>query len=112
MHSTLGPSIPVCLMHHSLMQVTPTSEHTVFDTVACNISHPFQARLCQMGCYGLGISRLMQAMLQHSCDKSDDDNISWPLSIAPYLVCVLPLTTSQVNRTPCTVNMLHVGLFF
>jgi prolyl-tRNA synthetase len=41
-----------------------------------------------MGCYGIGVSRLMAtAVEQHH----DDDGIRWPVSIAPYSVIVTPL---------------------
>lgn len=50
-----------------------------------------------MGCFGVGISRLLQAILQNSCSLHDnDEHLIWPLTIAPYTVCILPLTTSQV----------------
>jgi len=41
-----------------------------------------------MGCYGIGVSRTMQAVIEQSNDK---DGIIWPLSIAPYQVCITPL---------------------
>ena len=38
-----------------------------------------------MGCYGIGVSRLAQAIVEQSFDK---DGIIWPVSIAPYLVII------------------------
>ena len=43
---------------------------------------------CIMGCYGLGIPRTLQAVIEQSNDK---DGIIWPLSVAPYEVCITPL---------------------
>ncbi|MCB0340760.1 MAG: proline--tRNA ligase [Pseudobdellovibrionaceae bacterium] len=42
----------------------------------------------EMGCYGIGISRTVQAVIEQCHDK---DGIVWPLSIAPYSVhiCLL-----------------------
>jgi prolyl-tRNA synthetase len=37
----------------------------------------------EMGCYGIGISRTVQAVVEQNHDK---DGIIWPLSIAPYHV--------------------------
>lgn len=37
----------------------------------------------EMGCYGIGISRTVQAVVEQNHDK---DGIVWPLSIAPYHV--------------------------
>ena len=41
-----------------------------------------------MGCYGIGISRTMQAVIEQS---HDNDGIVWPWNCAPFqvLVCVL-----------------------
>ena len=38
-----------------------------------------------MGCYGIGVSRTMQAVIEQSHDK---DGIVWPASVAPYQVVV------------------------
>ena len=47
-----------------------------------------QRKFCFMGCYGLGITRTLQAIIEQSNDK---DGIIWPQSVAPYLVCVTAL---------------------
>jgi len=41
-----------------------------------------------MGCYGIGVTRTLQAVIEQSNDK---DGIIWPLSVAPYQVCITPL---------------------
>jgi len=46
-------------------------------------SHPIV-----MGCYGLGLSRLMAAAVEQN---HDDKGIIWPVSIAPYHVYLCPL---------------------
>ena len=38
-----------------------------------------------MGCYGIGISRTVQAVIEQSHDK---DGIIWPAAVAPYQVCI------------------------
>src|SRR3974390_1401195 len=43
---------------------------------------------CVMGCYGIGVTRTLQAVIEQSNDK---DGIIWPLSVAPYRVCITPL---------------------
>ena len=47
------------------------------------ISHPII-----MGCYGIGLGRLLAAAIEH---YHDDKGIIWPLSIAPYHVYLCPL---------------------
>jgi prolyl-tRNA synthetase len=44
---------------------------------------------CVMGCYGIGITRTLQAVIEQCNDK---DGIIWPLSVAPYQVCITPLS--------------------
>jgi prolyl-tRNA synthetase len=41
-----------------------------------------------MGCYGIGVTRTLQAIVEQSNDK---DGIIWPLAVAPYTVCITPL---------------------
>ncbi|HTJ00879.1 MAG TPA: proline--tRNA ligase, partial [Dongiaceae bacterium] len=42
-----------------------------------------------MGCYGIGVTRTLQAVVEQSHDK---DGIVWPLAVAPYTVCITPLS--------------------
>jgi prolyl-tRNA synthetase len=41
----------------------------------------------QMGCHGVGISRIIGAMAEH---LSDDRGLNWPRVIAPYEIVVIP----------------------
>jgi prolyl-tRNA synthetase len=41
-----------------------------------------------MGCYGIGVTRTLQAVIEQCHDK---DGILWPMSVAPYQVLVTPL---------------------
>ncbi|MBN1405105.1 MAG: proline--tRNA ligase [Candidatus Omnitrophica bacterium] len=41
-----------------------------------------------MGCYGIGINRIIATVIETHNDK---DGIIWPMSIAPYKVIVMPL---------------------
>jgi len=52
---------------------------------------------CVMGCYGIGIGRLMAAAIEQN---HDDKGIIWPLPIAPYHVylCALFMENEQVLR--------------
>jgi prolyl-tRNA synthetase len=48
-----------------------------------------------MGSYGIGITRTMQAVIEQSNDK---DGIIWPLSVAPFAVCITPLSVSPESQ--------------
>lgn len=42
----------------------------------------------KMGCYGIGVTRILAAVVEQNHDKN---GIIWPMAIAPYQVIVLPL---------------------
>jgi len=48
-----------------------------------------------MGSYGIGIGRTMQAIIEQSNDK---DGIIWPLAVAPFAVCITPLSVAPENE--------------
>lgn len=45
-----------------------------------------------MGCYGIGVTRVMSAAIEQNCD---DNGVVWPRALAPFAVQVLPL---QMNK--------------
>ena len=47
-----------------------------------------KSRPLEMGCYGIGITRILAAVAEQN---HDDKGIIWPLSIAPFQVMVQPL---------------------
>ena len=53
-----------------------------------------QSHLMVMGCYGIGISRTMQALIEQSHDA---DGIVWPWAVAPFqvLICLLDPTVAE-----------------
>jgi prolyl-tRNA synthetase len=48
-----------------------------------------------MGCYGIGVTRTLQAVIEQGNDK---DGIIWPLSVAPYQFCITPLTVAPESE--------------
>ncbi|EFA80440.1 prolyl-tRNA synthetase [Heterostelium album PN500] len=44
----------------------------------------------EMGCYGIGVSRLMAALVEA---HKDLDGIVWPIQVAPYKLIILPYAT-------------------
>lgn len=45
-----------------------------------------------MGCYGIGVTRVMAAAIEQN---HDDKGIVWPLALAPFSVQILPLQMNQ-----------------
>ncbi|PHH91745.1 hypothetical protein CDD83_10449 [Cordyceps sp. RAO-2017] len=50
--------------------------------------------LVQMGCYGIGVSRIIGAVAEH---MADEKGLNWPRAIAPFEVAVIP---SSPEATP------------
>lgn len=48
-----------------------------------------------MGCYGIGVTRTLQAIIEQGNDK---DGVIWPLSVAPYQVCITPLAVTADSQ--------------
>ena len=55
-----------------------------------------QSHLMEMGCYGIGISRTLQAIIEQSHDA---DGIIWPWSVAPWQVLVVNLDPQDAAAT-------------
>ena len=55
-----------------------------------------------MGCYGIGVSRIMSAVIEQS---HDDKGIIWPVSIAPFLVNLIATTIKdkEINAAGASV---------
>ncbi|KAJ2316358.1 hypothetical protein IWW52_003688, partial [Coemansia sp. RSA 2704] len=54
-----------------------------------NVVYQGQRSHVQMGCYGIGISRILQAAAE--CSNADGRGLRWPVAIAPYLATIVPL---------------------
>ncbi len=61
-----------------------------------------------MGCYGIGVGRLMAAAVEQS---HDDKGIIWPVSIAPYTVVIMPVNwkddTQRLMAEKLYIELLH-----
>ncbi len=62
---------------------------------------------CVMGCYGIGVTRTLQAVIEQSNDK---DGIVWPLSVAPYQVCITPLGVAPGSPVMALAEKLYAEL--
>jgi prolyl-tRNA synthetase len=60
-----------------------------------------------MGCYGIGITRTLQAAIEQS---HDENGIVWPISIAPYTVCITPLSVVPESEVMKRAELLYTEL--
>ena len=60
-----------------------------------------------MGCYGVGVSRLVAAVIEQ---KHDDKGIIWPTSIAPFHVIIIPINAHKSEEVAATAEKLYTDL--
>jgi len=64
-------------------------------------------KLCVMGCYGIGVTRTLQAVIEQSNDK---DGIIWPVSVAPFTVCITPLSVAPDSAVMKLAEKMYAEL--
>jgi prolyl-tRNA synthetase len=60
-----------------------------------------------MGCYGIGITRTLQAVIEQCHDQ---DGIIWPLEVAPYQICITPLDVAPDSPVMKTAEEFYARL--
>lgn len=61
-------------------------------------------QILQMGCYGLGISRVVAAAIEQ---HHDERGIIWPKSIAPFTCVIIPLQMHRNSRVKQAAEQLY-----
>jgi len=57
-----------------------------------------------MGCYGIGVNRIVASAIEQSYDK---DGIIWPVNIAPYQVLISPLNVQNQASGDAAFKIYH-----
>lgn len=57
-----------------------------------------------MGCYGIGVSRVMAAAVEQN---HDENGIIWPVAIAPYELVVIPVSSKDENQMRIAMEIYH-----
>ncbi len=60
-----------------------------------------------MGCYGIGVSRIVAAAIEQ---HHDDQGIIWPAAIAPFQVALLPMNMKKSQRIREVTDALYAEL--
>jgi prolyl-tRNA synthetase len=60
-----------------------------------------------MGCYGIGVTRTLQAVIEQS---HDDNGIIWPISVSPYAVCITPLNVAPESAVMQRAEQIYAAL--
>jgi len=57
-----------------------------------------------MGCYGIGVSRIVAAAIEQN---HDDRGIVWPPALAPFTAAIVPINAHQSERVRATCEALY-----
>ncbi len=60
-----------------------------------------------MGCYGIGVSRIVAAAIEQN---NDQKGIKWPTSIAPFQIVLLPMNMHKSHRVRAASEKLYAQL--
>jgi prolyl-tRNA synthetase len=63
-----------------------------------------QNKPMEMGCYGIGVSRIVAAAIEQN---NDARGIIWPVAIAPFEVAIAPVGWSKSEQVRATAQHLH-----
>ncbi len=63
-----------------------------------------QARPMEMGCYGIGVSRIVAAAIEQG---NDSRGIVWPLPMAPFQVAIAPISYERNEAVREAADQLH-----
>ncbi len=60
-----------------------------------------------MGCYGIGVTRVVAAAIEQNHDGA---GITWPAALAPFQVCLVPLNAAKSPRVRDLAEQLYAQL--
>lgn len=66
-----------------------------------------QAQALQMGCYGMGVSRLVAAAIEQN---HDENGIVWSTALAPFQVAILPMNYQKSVQVKKAADQLYQDL--
>jgi len=61
-------------------------------------------RLMEMGCYGIGVTRILGAAIEQN---HDDRGIVWPLALAPFSAVICPIGYDRSAEVKAAADTLH-----
>jgi prolyl-tRNA synthetase len=66
-----------------------------------------QSRLMEMGCYGIGVTRIVGAAIEQG---HDGRGIIFPAAIAPFEVCIVPMAYAKSEAVRAAADALYADL--
>ncbi|TMO29534.1 proline--tRNA ligase [Pseudoalteromonas sp. S4492] len=71
------------------------------------LSESGKNQIMTMGCYGIGVSRIVAAAIEQN---NDQYGIKWPQPIAPFDLAIVPMNMHKSHRIPDIAETLYKGL--
>ena len=71
------------------------------------LSENGKSTVMTMGCYGIGISRVVAAAIEQN---NDDKGITWPLALAPFAVVICPMNMHKSQRVKEAAENIYQAL--
>ncbi len=68
------------------------------------LSENGKAEIMSMGCYGIGVSRVVASAIEQNHDKN---GIIWPLGLAPYSICIVPMNMHKSKRVQNVAEQIY-----
>jgi prolyl-tRNA synthetase len=66
-----------------------------------------KSHVMPMGCYGIGVSRIVAAAIEQN---HDENGICWPLPLAPFQLALLPMNAKKSHRVRECADRLYAEL--
>jgi prolyl-tRNA synthetase len=66
-----------------------------------------KSHVMHMGCYGIGVSRIVAAAIEQN---NDERGICWPEPIAPFQLALLPMNAKKSHRVQAAAEKLYAEL--
>ncbi|MGB0237878.1 MAG: proline--tRNA ligase [Cycloclasticus sp.] len=74
---------------------------------ACVLDENGKNTVMTMGCYGIGVTRVIAAAIEQN---HDDKGITWPTALAPFEVALLPMNMHKSERLKAATEKLYLAL--
>ncbi|MFT3849171.1 MAG: proline--tRNA ligase [Propionivibrio sp.] len=73
----------------------------------CFLDENSQSQVMEMGCYGIGVSRIVGAAIEQN---HDERGIIFPKAIAPFEACIVPMGYNKSDAVKSMANQLYSQL--
>ncbi len=71
---------------------------------ACVLNQDGREQTVTMGCYGIGVTRVIAAAIEQNFDEQ---GILWPQSIAPFSISIIPINAGKSDQVAKTSEQLY-----